>query len=137
MIRLIGRVRHNGQTYEPGETIENIKKNEAQRLVNLGVAFFIGKINLPPDEECQEVSTIKQDSTDEEHQEDSIDKQDSVDETVNYEEELDLIEYNDLKLVAKEVGLEFKGNISKKNLIKLIIEKRKADEVLAFTEVDE
>lgn len=136
MIRLIGRVRHDGKTYEPGETIENIKENEAQRLVSLGVAFFIGQVNIPHDEH-QEVSTNKQDSTDEEHQEVSTNKQDSVDETVNYEEELDLIEYNDLKLVAKEVGLEFKGNISKKNLIKLILEEGKTDDILAFTEVEE
>lgn len=116
MIEVTGRVRHDGETYKPGDIIEQINKQQAQRLVDLGVAFFIsGKLPLP--------------------NEGLRNTEEEIDE--NYQEELNLLEYADLKTVAKEVGLEFKGNISKKDLIDLIINKGKADKILALTEVEE
>lgn len=110
MIRLNEKVTHDGKTYDPGEEIEKINKNQAQRLVDLGVAFFVGQkqYSLPPDDVNE-----------------------------NAAEELDTIDYRDLKEMAKDIGLDFPGNVSKKNLIDLIIEEEKADKILELTEVEE
>lgn len=116
MIELKGIVTHDGKTYEPGEVIEKINTDQAQRLVDLGVAFFISE-KTPSN--------------------DDVPPNNDNENKVDYEGELDLLEYNDLKIVAKEVGLDFKGNISKKDLIHLIINEGKADEVLKLTEVEE
>lgn len=120
MIKLKGKVTHDGKSYEPGQTIEKINNKQAQRLIDLGVAFFIG--------EKQNSSTPENKNQDDTNHPDN---------DVNLKEELDAIDYNDLKEVSKEIGLEFKGNISKKDLITLIIENEKAQEILELTEVEE
>lgn len=119
MIQAIERIRHNGETYEPGEKINKITEKEAQRLVDLGVAFFIGEnYEVEAADKPEEVEPVE-------------------DQGINIEEELESIDYSDLKELAKEVGLEFAGNISKKNLIALIIEENKAEDILNLTEVEE
>ncbi|WP_163538299.1 hypothetical protein [Gracilibacillus sp. YIM 98692] len=110
------RVRHNGIVFEPGKTIEEISEKDAKRLIDLGVAFFVS--------EKEEITENQEENLGEEY-------------SVNAEEELHLIEYVDLKTVAKEVGLDFAGNISKKNLIDLIIEEEKVKEILDLTEDEE
>jgi hypothetical protein len=37
-IKVKGRVKHNGMIYREGEVIKEIKKEEAERLIDLGVA---------------------------------------------------------------------------------------------------
>lgn len=37
-VKLRGHVKHNGKWYNDGETIGNIKKDEGERLIQLGVA---------------------------------------------------------------------------------------------------
>lgn len=119
VIQAIERIRHNGETYEPGEKINKITEKEAQRLVDLGVAFFIGEnYEVEAADKPEEVEPVE-------------------DQGINIEEELESIDYSDLKELAKEVGLEFAGNISKKNLIALIIEENKAEDILNLTEVEE
>ncbi|WP_121614786.1 hypothetical protein [Virgibacillus halodenitrificans] len=112
MIKLNEQVTHNGKTYEAGEQLNDVNKKQAQRLVDLGVAFFMGEVSKEPPKNP-------------EHDQEVL------------KEELDTIEYGDLKEVAKAVELEFPGNISKAKLIDLIISNDKADEVLAFTEEEE
>jgi|GEM_PF-5225195 len=51
--------------------------------------------------------------------------------------ELDEIDYNDLKSLASDLDVDFKGNISKAKLIQLIIDDGKADDVLSATEVED
>ncbi|WP_100406668.1 hypothetical protein [Bacillus solitudinis] len=56
MIKLKEPVVHDGASYEAGELIEKIEKNQAQRLVGLGVAFFVAENNSPPSKEGLELS---------------------------------------------------------------------------------
>ncbi|WP_106494892.1 DUF7210 family protein [Lentibacillus sp. Marseille-P4043] len=122
MIKLSEKVTHDGKTYDPGNIIEKINNQQAQRLVNLGVAFFVGKIeNSEPSEDPEK--------------EDQASPEDL--QHLNAKEELESIDYFDLKSIAKEVELEFSGNISKADLIGLIVENQKVDEVLALTEEEE
>ncbi|MCM3567856.1 hypothetical protein [Neobacillus mesonae] len=102
MIQLLESVRHSGKVYSTGEVITKIKDKEAQRLVNLGVAFFVGDSFKKQDE-----NDLKPD----------VDDYQALDDAYTLEE---------LKEVAQTIeGLEFKGNISKKDLITLIIESGK------------
>lgn len=119
MIQAVERIRHDGKIYEPGEKINKITQKEAKRLVDLGVAFFIGEKDEVDDSKKLE------------------EKAATEDQGINIEEELESIDSNDLKVLAKEVGLEFSKSISKKNLIALIIEKNKAEDILKLTEVEE
>lgn len=102
MIKVIEIVNHDGKEYVSGDIIEKIEKKQAQRLVDLGVAFF-------------------------------VDESDSD----NPGEKLDGYTAEKLKKAAKEVGLEFAGNIGKAKLIEQIINEDKEDEVLAAVEADE
>lgn len=95
-------IRHDGEFYHPGDIIFKIKENEAQRLVKKGLARIIDV------EEVEEPST---DVTNELNHEETL------------EEVLDLnFNTDELKSGAKEQGLSFKANISKKDLINLIAE---------------
>ncbi len=113
-IELKGNVRHNGKNYLVGETIEKIKKDEAQRLVDLGVAFFTHGISPSYGKDV-----INLDNVGEIHPVDDEDPAKLLDESYSYE---------DLKETAAAVGLEFKGNIGKKSLIALIVEQNKVDD---------
>lgn len=120
MINLKEDVIHDGESYQAGEDIEIIERKQAQRLVDLGVAVFVGKRTPSEAEE----NLVEDDEEEKKHD-------------VNYKEEINTIGYNDLKLVATEVGMKFKGNISKKDLISLIIKEGKAEEALSLTEEEE
>jgi len=113
MIIVKERIRHNGVDYEEDDEIVNIDITEAERLVKLGVAFFMRQ-GIP----LQNIEDIK------------LDKRELLDNAFNATE---------LKEAAQEVGLEFPGNISKVNLIELIVSSEKADEVLSveFEEYEE
>lgn len=103
MIKLNGNVTHDKVEYKTGETIENIDKAAATRLVNLGVAVFISDI-------LQEIGKVE-----------VIESHDA--------EELDsTYEYSDLKELAKEIGMEFPNNITKAKLIEQIIYEDKVEQ---------
>jgi hypothetical protein len=36
-LKVIGNVKHDGEQYKPGDEIKKIKKEEANRLIDLGV----------------------------------------------------------------------------------------------------
>ena len=111
MIKLKQTVIHDGKTFEKGDTIEKIEQDQADRLVKLGAAFLIG----------------------EEVNDETADEPDNSQAAV----ELDEIDYNDLKSLASDLDVDFKGNISKAKLIQLIIDDGKADDVLSVTEVED
>lgn len=106
MIQVNSKVTHNGRAYQSGDIIEDIEKEAATRLVNLGVAFFVSVI-------------LKETEDDPENT--------GVPETSDYAELDQAYKYEDLKTLAKEVGMEFPGNISKAKLIDKIIEEDKVD----------
>lgn len=102
MIEVKERVTHNSVTYEAGSRIEKINKEQAQRLVDLGAAFFIEEIK---EKESDHEFLLR------------------LDEAFNATE---------LKDVAKYVGLDFPGNISKANLLQTIVNEKKAEEILTL-----
>lgn len=109
IIEVKTRVRHNGKIYSPGSVIEHIKQDEAKRLVDLGDASFVRTIPAVQDAGGQESEPPV------------------FDESV-VEEFKEVYEYAELKKTAAEVGLEFPGNISFKDLVKLIVEQNKVNE---------
>ncbi|MFG6179700.1 hypothetical protein ACGTN6_20920 [Halomonas sp. THAF12] len=131
MIKLYEQVTHNGKTYEPNEEIDakEISQKEAERLVNLEVAFFVGKITedveLNEKEEIQDdqediVEEFEEEISDEEYQ--SLYKQ--LDNAFNAEP---------LQKFAKEHGVDWEGN-KKENVIEAIILQDKVEQILAEKE---
>ena len=61
-VKLRGYVKHNGKWYNDGETIGNIKKEDGERLIELGVAE---EIQSEPDtkqtDEADKPKTVKKD----------------------------------------------------------------------------
>lgn len=106
MIQVNSKVTHNGKSYQSGDVIEDIDKEAATRLVNLGVALFVSTI-FKETEDTLENTEVPETSD-----------YDEIDQEYNYEE---------LKTLAKEVGIEFPGNISKAKLIDKIIEENKVE----------
>lgn len=101
-------INHNGQSYQKGGFISNevLDEQSKNRLLSLNAI----------EKSYKEVGTVKNNKNT------LVSK--IEEETV--EETLDLnFEPEELKAGAKELGLEFAGNISKKKLIALIIEKDK------------
>lgn len=119
------RITHNGVTYEPNSEIMDISEKEAERLVRLNVAFFISSFQKSTSGKENNDANLK-----------GNDEEDSIEFTPEEAaKELDeLFDYNGLKNASIKVGLEFPKNISKANLIKLIIEQRKVDEVFDLLE---
>lgn len=104
-------IRHNGVRYKKDEFIPEIELDEqsAKRLLFLNV---ISKAVQDDEKLVEVVQPI------------DVNSQDKVTDTSeeSVEEVLDLnFEWDELKEEAKVLGLEWKGNISKENLIKLIV----------------
>jgi|GEM_PF-1111608 len=117
-------LRHKGKYYKKGDTIDSrlLNPNQQKQLVKKGV------ITLPSD-----YSTVLND--DNEEIDDNNNKTPDGEESI--EEILDLnFEWDELKEEAKSIGLEWKGNISKENLIKLIIENGEENHFLEQLEDD-
>lgn len=93
-------IRHDGKFYYPGDNIFKIKDTDEKRLIKKGLAEVI---------DVAEVEENEVDSAEELNVEETL------------EEVLDLnFNTDELKEGAKEQGLSFKANISKKDLIALI-----------------
>lgn len=114
-------IRHNGKDYAVNARIEDISEKDAERLVNLGVAFYPEIVQVPAGGNL-----------------DSNGDGDGDPDVLTPEEaakELDkLFDYAELREAAKTVGIGFAGNISKANLIALILEQNKAEEVFDLAE---
>jgi flagellar biosynthesis/type III secretory pathway M-ring protein FliF/YscJ len=107
-VKVINTVRHDGKIYEAGQIIQKISDDQAKRLTDMGVAFFVDQ------KEASETPSVQ--LTDEQ-------KQIYADLDTAYG-------YDELKQVAANVGMTFKGNISKKDLILQIISENKVGEFL-------
>lgn len=118
--------RYNGKRFNPGEQA-NIPDDVAKRLVNCGAAFFIGK---------KELVDLNEESEDEQLtpsvELDSVDSEDDDDK--DYAKLLDKKFIKDLlKEAAMEVGILVPAiELKKPDLIALIIQEGKAEEVLAL-----
>lgn len=93
-------LKRNGHTYKAGEVVE-IPDNEARALIESAPSEF-EQIIIPTVEDPDNGGN---------------------------ETSLEDLTYGDLKAKAKEIEIEFPGNISKKDLVALIVEKlAKSDE---------
>lgn len=106
MLKALKIIKHNGELFLAGDIIQTISENDSKRLIRLGAAE---KVNAVVSEETAEKTA-------------SIDSETEIgiDETVNEVLELNF-NTSELKDGAKEQGLSFKANISKKALIELIV----------------
>lgn len=96
------------KTITPGSQINGLTEDEENLLINSGAAE---RVTFIISEEAQDA--------------DPADYLKILDEEFNATE---------LKEAAKGIGLEFAGNISKENLIKLIIEKGKVEDIIDLEE---
>lgn len=115
-IKLTETIRHNGIRYPIGTVTDEIKDEDAKRLVKLGVAFYVKEIPVEEPEEPESPEAKNRDLRKE------------IDERFNAGE---------LKEVALDLGIEFQSNISKTNLLDLIMKLEKAEEALEFEFVEE
>lgn len=115
MIRAKHPIRHNDVEYKKGTIIEGLTKSEAERLVRLKSAEYV----ISPEEEmkkqqvAEDVKVIPPDEFEE--------LRSALDELYNAEE---------LKRVAKEVGVDLTGLTKKEPIIEAIIKQGKADLLL-------
>lgn len=115
MIRAKHPIRHNDVVYKKGDLIVGLSSSEFERLVRLKSAEYV----ISPEEEmkkqqvAEDVKVIPPDEFEE--------LRTALDELYNAEE---------LKRVAKEVGVDLTGLTKKEPIIEAIIIQGKADELL-------
>lgn len=115
MIRAKHAIRHNDVVYKKGAIIEGLTGSEEERLVRLKSAEYV----ISPEEELkkQQVDNDVKEIPPEVFEEYRV----ALDEEYNAEE---------LKRVAKEVGVDLTGLTKKEPIIEAIIKQGKADELL-------
>lgn len=130
------RIKHNGEFYEPGELIEGVEQNHAQRLVNLNAATFVGESVSVDDED-----DLKKPGEENNQNDGDSDDNDGDDlsglpgiEDLTDDEVINLIDkhfkLDPLKEEAASIGMEFAGNISKLKLIQQILDEEKEQHFL-------
>ncbi|EON70405.1 hypothetical protein [Lysinibacillus sphaericus] len=108
--QVLSSLRHNSRRYDLGDFLEEsaITEKESARLLQLGVVTSVVK------EDAAVIPAIKE----------SIETNGLEEEPI--EKTLDLnFDLDELKEGAKNQGLEWKGNISKPNIISLIVKNDK------------
>jgi len=108
--KVLSSLRHNGKYYSSDDFLEKsaITEKESARLLKLGVVTAVVK------EDAVVIPTITETA------ETNVLDDEPIEKTLDLNFELD-----ELKDGAKKQGLEWKGNISKPNIIALIVEKDK------------
>jgi len=108
--KVLSPLRHNGERYNSDDFLEEsaITNKESERLLKLGVVTKVVK------EDAAVIPTVTESTKTNVLEDEPIEK------TLDLNFELD-----ELKDGAKKQGLEWKGNISKPNIIALIVEKDK------------
>lgn len=140
-------IKHDGKRYKVGETVEVKDKKQAQRLINLRAAIIMVAVSFVDESnnglnnngnlDSNNSSDDSKDTTGTEgnSEDDELGSGDDLltDEEV-FQQIWDGFKLEVLKEEAAELNLEFPGNISKTDLIKLIIEKEKEDHFLDLIE---
>lgn len=108
--KVLSPLRHNGERYYLGDFLAEsaITEKESVRLLKLGVVTAVVK------EDEKVIPTVKEPT------ETNVLEDEPIEKTLDINFELD-----ELKDGAKQQGLEWKGNISKPNIIALIVENDK------------
>ncbi|MEA0556462.1 hypothetical protein U1P98_23190 [Lysinibacillus irui] len=108
--KVLSPLRHNGERYYLGDFLSEsaITEKESARLLKLGIVTSVIK------EDAIVTPTVK------DLDETNVLEEEPIEKTLDLNFELD-----ELKDGAKQQGLEWKGNISKSNIIALIVENDK------------
>lgn len=126
IIKVVKPIRHNGKRYQAGANVE-IDEKSGERLITLGVATSEVNIHLPEKADKEQENTIDKSLTTETFDDDLGTPDDMLSDDEVYQLIWNEFKLDALKEQAAEIGLEFAGNISKGDLINLIIEKGKED----------
>jgi hypothetical protein len=97
----------NVKVYHTGDPIEDLNEDDIKHLINTGAAY----------------STTREDDIQLNEPLPPLDDNDDI-----LKDFKEAYEYDELKTEASAVGLTFPGNISFKNLVKLIVENGKVNE---------
>lgn len=127
IIKVLKPIRHNGKRYQAGANVE-IDEKSGKRLITLGVATSEVNVHVAEKAAKEQENTFDKSLTSESLDDDDLGTPDDM---LSDDEVYQLI-WNEFKLDAlkeqsAEIGLEFAGNISKGDLINLIIENEKED----------
>ncbi|SFP10974.1 hypothetical protein [Salibacterium halotolerans] len=115
-------IKHNGKSYDIGDTLEKVNKEDAERLISLRAASSM------PGRESSEEANEPNDPVE------NVENNESKD----LKQELSELDFSDLKQAATDHGIEFNANIGEEKLIDRIISEEKAEAVLAeFEEAEE
>jgi hypothetical protein len=131
-VRALKSIKHNGKRYKIGDDL-TVDEEFAERLINLGAAtVFVAVSDISDQEKDSLGATSNQKGNDNLNKSDGIFTDDELgapDDIMSDEEVYQLIwdefKLDNLKEQAAEIGLEFAGNITKGDLINLIINKEK------------
>ncbi|WP_260288456.1 hypothetical protein [Peribacillus aracenensis] len=119
-IKAVAHIWHDGEKFKPGQVIPSMNEEVAKQLVKDRAAFFVDETPFSIKDENQDSSKTTSSLDDSEDDFKVLDEAYTLDE---------------LKETAAGVdGVDFKGTISKKDLITLIIESGKIDEFFEETE---
>lgn len=124
-VKVLFSVRHNGKDYGTGSVIENINDADANRLINLGVAYR--DVNQKTPSSHIEKKDKNPPLNDEGGGKSELPLTEEEEVTADLDEAYTL---DELKERANEIELGFKSSISKKELISLIISTNRVDEFL-------
>jgi len=133
MIKLNERVTHNGKTYSPNDVIEkdDISQEEAQRLVKLDVAFFVGEIPEEEEGEPEDISNVPEEEETIGNSEEIEEEEISEEEYQNLYKQLDdAFNAEPLQKMAKDHGIQWEGT-KKENVIEAIILEDKVEDILS------
>lgn len=128
-------IKHNGHRYKPGQDILGVEKVQAKRLIMLGAAEEL-RANAPiisvSGGDVQNVIEVNQANQQDELVPGFDDDLGAPDDLLSDDEVFKLIWDNFKHEVLKEdaaseLGLDFAGNITKTDLINLILEEEKED----------
>lgn len=125
------RIKHDGKQYLPGELVKGVELAHAQRLVNLNAAIFTHEAILADEDDLKTPNNTKNDG--DLDIEDDLGGLSGIDDMTD-EEVAALIDKHFkldlLKEEAADIGMQFPGNISKTNLIELILEEEQEQHFL-------
>lgn len=119
-IKALHHIWHNGKKFTPGQVIQELDKETAERLVKSDAALFVGQQTLLVDD-----NQLPNDPGGEGEPEDPR-------QVIN-----DNFTLKELTSEAKAIGLEFPSSIQKPDFIDLILKEGKTDHFLDMLEDEE
>ncbi|MBG9548392.1 hypothetical protein [Cytobacillus firmus] len=110
VIKALHHIWHDGEKFTPGQVIQNLDRETAERLVKSDAALFVGQQELVLSQNAPVSGKITEPVPEAE------DLREVIEDNFTLEE---------LKASADEFNMEFPANIKKKDLLNLIFEQEK------------